>query len=206
MIAEVTAIISAVIAIVSLAISIKVYFRDTPKLRVEIQDPKYDCFFGNTILENDDKPRNSRISGVRMRIRNASSADIEIQDILLRIGKELYHIIPNDIGCWREVAFATTKYEEQIVDYNYSISYSVLGIHVPETVKRFSFLEGYALFYNFPASIDRETKAQIIVQTAVGTVKKRIVLKEYDETFERQEWKDVEQYFKSIKKEDECED
>lgn len=203
MIAQITAIISAIIAIVSLIVSIKVYFRDTPKLRVEIEDSEYDCFFGNVFLEGDEKPRESRISGVRIRIRNSSSANIEAQSIHLRIGNELYRAIPNNIECWRNVTFASNRADEERTSCNYCISYDTQGIHVPVTVKGFGFMEGYVLFYNFPARIEQTVRAQIIIQTAVGTVKKRIILKEYDETFEKQEWKEVEQYFKSIKKEDE---
>jgi hypothetical protein len=38
---------STVIAIISLVLSVKRYLRDTPKLRIDIENPKYDCFFGD---------------------------------------------------------------------------------------------------------------------------------------------------------------
>ncbi len=198
MIAQITAAISAIIAVISLIVSIKVYRRDTPRLRIEILHPKYDCFFGIAVVERNEELKRHRISGLRIQLRNSSSANIEVQSIQLKIKNELFRIVPNDNLYWDSATFVTEGQSEQKIDFNYSINYNDSGIHLPCAVKGYSCVEGYVLFYHFPANIRDKTTAQLIVQTAVGVVNKRVTLREYNQTFEKQEMKDVDQYYRSL--------
>ncbi len=202
MITELTAIISAIIAIVSLIISIKVYRRDTPKLYIEIRDAEFDCFFCDAIPNTDHSAMKQRVSGVKVLLRNTSSADIEVQSAAIKIKKELFRYIPNDIPFWEDIAFVSSSENNRDVDPNFTLPYQDFGMHFPCIVKGFSASEGYILFFNFPADIKEKVRAQIILRTAVGTIKKNTVLREYNHTFERQEWKDVEQHFRSMEKKD----
>lgn len=203
MVAQVTAVISAIIAIVSLILSIKVYKRDTPKLHILISHPRYDCFFGDVILENNERLRRQRISGLRILLKNSSSSNIEVQSLVLRIKKESFRLIPNINPYWDNVTFITKTESGQEINFLYSIQYSDHGIQFPCIVGSYSFLEGYVLFYSFPTTINGKTHAQLIAQTAVGVVRKSVILREYNRTFEKQELEDVKQHYKSLRENDE---
>ena len=116
----------------------------------------------------------------------------------LRIGKESFRPIPNDNSYWDNVTFTTKGEDESDIDFNYSIPYCEHGIHLPCVVNGLSSVDGYILFYHFPTSVNGKSHAKLIVHTAIGAVKKKVTLNEYNRTFEKQEMKDVEQYYRSL--------
>lgn len=194
-------IISAIIATASIVLSVKVYRRDMPKLQIDIDNPKYDCFFGNAATEDEsEKLHEDRISGVRFTLRNNSAADIEVTGVALEIKSEMFRLILNDNPYWDAVYFFTYDPDEKkmVPDWNNYIPYAEKGIHLPLIINSYTTFTGYALFYHFPASITGQVNAIIHVKTAIGVVKKRISLLEYNDTFSNQEWEDVEQYFRSL--------
>ena len=192
---------STIIALASIVLSVKVYLRDMPKLQIDIENPQYDCFFGNIVTEDDsEKLHKHRISVCRFRLRNNSSVDIEVNDVVLEIQSEIFRLIPNGSSYWATVYFFTYDPDENklVPDWNSYIPYCERGIHLPLVVKSYTTFTGYALFYHFPADITGKTKAIIRIRTAIGEVKKKILLLEYNETFPNQEWEDVQQYFRSL--------
>lgn len=192
---------STIIALASIVLSVKVYLRDMPKLQIDIENPQYDCFFGDATTEDEpEKIRKHRISGVRFTLRNNSAVDIEVNGIALEIKSEIFRLIPTDNPCWDSVYFFTYDPDEKkmVPDCNYFISYSEEGIHLPLIIKSYTTFTGYTLFYHFPVNITGKTKAIIRIRTAIGEVKKKILLLEYNETFPNQEWEDVQQYFRSL--------
>ncbi len=197
---DVISTISIIIAAVSLYISIKVYRRDTPKLRVEIRNPKYDCFFGDVQTEYNNHISKNRISGVCFWLRNGSSANIEVSNVDLIIQGEIFRLISNDNPYWDTVEFLTFDHEENKVvpDCNYAINYAEFGIKLPCIIKAYSCLSYVALFHDFPAKITHSTYALLKVKTAVGVIQKKFKLYEYNDTFAKQEWEEVEQHFRSI--------
>ena len=132
--------------------------------------------------------------------KSAVIAYIEVNGIALEIKSEIFRLIPTDNPCWDSVYFFTYDPDEKkmVPDCNYFISYSEEGIHLPLIIKSYTTFTGYALFYHFPANITGKTKAIIRIRTAIGEVKKKILLLEYNETFPNQEWEDVQQYFRSL--------
>ena len=199
MMPSITEIITALIAIISLIISIRAYYRDTPKLHIEIRDMEYDCFFGIAVSEQANKPTSQRIAGINFILRNHSNTKIEILDISLKIDKEFYQRIPNDIHLWRSVTICRKYDTEESINPNFSIPYNECGIHVPCEIDGYHFLTGYALFNNFPPIAKDKVKAKLIVYTALGKVQKSVLIKEYNETFENREFENLNQFFKSLK-------
>ena len=118
----------------------------------------------------------------------------------LKVKNEYYRLINPTNQYWSEVTFLSFKPEagKQVPNYGYSIDYCDSGICLPQTIHAYSTVCGYALFTSFPRAIKSKTRATIILTTAIGTIKKHIVLKEYDCTFEREEWEDIERYFRSL--------
>lgn len=195
--------ISVAIATASLILSIKVYLRDMPKLRIDIENPQYDCFFGNVVTETDDgEVYERRISGVQLTLRNDSAADIEVSGITLKVNAESFRLIENNNPFWDEVYFLVYDSDEQkmVPDYNYAIPYECWGIHLPLVVKSYTSYTGYALFYSFPSNIKNQIKATLCIKTAMGICKKKVKLLEYNDSFQRQEWEEIEQEFRSTGK------
>lgn len=193
-------IISAIIATASIVLSVKVYRRDMPKLQIDIDNPKYDCFFGDVATEDKSESlHENRISGVRFTLRNNSSADIEVNGIALEINSEMFRLIPSNNPYWGIVYFYTYDSDERkmVPDYTYGISYSGEGICLPLMVRSYTSFSCCALFYSFPTTITGQVNAILHVKTAIGVRKKKITLLEYDNTFGRQEWEEVEQGFRS---------
>ena len=198
MVTQITAIVSAIIASVSLYVSIRVYRRDTPKIHIEISDPKYDCLFGKVALNFKEGLRFRRISCAKITLRNASSASIEVQSVTLKIKKDSFRLIPKDISCWNEVTFMNSDDDVKNINPNNYIPYEERGVQVPCVIDGFHSLEGYVLFYSFPDYIKEKIRAQLIVKTAVGVVSKKVKLLEYNNTFENQEMEEIKQYYKSL--------
>lgn len=187
-------------AAVSIILSVKAYRRDTPSVKIDIDSEKFDCFFGDASNNLDEaRGHTNRISGVFLTLRNDSSADIEVTDLKLKVGKEYYNLIDKDNKYWNDVAFLVTDPEtgKREPDAIYSIAYSCAGFETPRILEAYRSFTGYALFYNFPAKISGKIKATLVVKTAVGTAKKRITLYEYDDTFAKKEWEEIEQFQRS---------
>mgnify|MGYP000898172555 CR=1 FL=1 len=143
----------------------------------------------------------SRISGIRFTLRNNSAANIEVNGISLKTRSEMFQIIPPNNPFWDTVNFFTYDSDEQkmIPDYLYGISYSSEGFSLPIVMNSYTSSSGCALFYNFPASITGQAAATIYVRTAIGVYKKKVRLLQYDNTFQRQEWENIEQYQNSLR-------
>jgi len=198
MVSNIVSILSFGVALIALYISYRVYKRDTPKLRIQIDNPKYDCFFGNSITEKHEERHVNRISGARIKLNNNSKIDIEINNITLKIKKEIYRLIPKDNDYWEVVYFLNYNVDKiEDFDPNYGIYYHNEGIEIPCKINAYSCLSFVALFYNFPFSIKEKIKGKLIINTAIGNIIKKINLYEYNDTFFNLEWEDVKQYKKS---------
>ena len=187
-----------IIAGISLGISLKVYYRDTPKIRIEIEDPKYDCYFGQVqACGEGKKPIKARIAGINGTLRNHSSANIQIIDAKLKINGEFYKLIPTSIDCWKSVDFLSLNEETGNLEPDFiydGLNYAEVGFSLPIVIEGYSFAKGTMLFYHFPAHIKEETKATLYIKTAVGTTKKRVRMLEYHENNLRADWDDYQQY------------
>ena len=190
-----------IIALVSLFISLKAYHRDTPQISIEINNAKFDCYFGQVhAVGKDGKPIKARIAGVNLVLRNHSSADIQVFDARLKIKKEYYRLIPSTNDFWTAVAFLGKDEEsgEFEPDPIFSpLNYEECGLKLPTIVNGYSSINKTALFYHFPAGIQRKVRATITIKTAVGVTKKRVWLVEYNNNLLRADWDDSLQYQRS---------
>lgn len=201
MLTNVIAIASILIAAASLWVSIKVYRRDTPRLTIQIPEPKFDCFFGNVQNNYNSNEHIDRVCGVHCLLNNIAQYDIEVVDAFLIIQREKYRIISNDNHYWENVAFLVADYDNPnmcIPDENHCINYAENGLCLPFKIKAYSSFDGYMLFYNFPAKIKKQVPATLCIRTPMGVTKKKLKLLEYDDTFAKQEWEEVQQYYKSL--------
>ena len=192
---------STLVAVVSIILSIMTYRREIPKIKIGIERPKYDCFFGVATREdNRGKLYESRISGVRFTIHNNSSVDIEVNDVFLIIGNERFRLISNDNPYWDLVCFFSYDHQANKVEFDgsYAINYREEGINLPVTVLGYTTHSSCALFYHFPANISGKVNAKLYVKTAIGVRKKKIVLLQYNNTFQNKELEDAEQYSRSV--------
>lgn len=190
-----------IIAIISLSVSIKVYRRDTPQISIEVDNPKYDCYFGQVhAIGNDEKPIKSRIAGVNLILRNHSSADIQLFDAKLKIKKEYHKLIPTTIDCWKSVGFLTLNEDSGKLEVDpvfAPMNYGENGLTLPTIISAYSSINKTALFYHFPAGIEGKTRATVVIKTAVGVAKKRVLLSEYQDNDLRADWEDYQQYRRS---------
>jgi|GEM_PF-2307705 len=190
-----------IIALVSLCISIKVYRRDTPQISIEIDNPKYDCYFAQVhAVGKGEKPIKARVAGINLILRNHSSADIQVFDAKLKIKRECYRLIPPTIDCWSGVAFLTRNEETGELEPDpifYPLNYKEDGLTLPAVVKGYSSISKTTLFYHFPAGINRKVRATIFIKTAVGVAKKHVWLLAYNNNLLAADWEDYQQYQKS---------
>ena len=190
---------SIIIAFAALWVSVKAYKRDTPNLKVNIDNQKINCFFGDVETEHEQQFGYGRIAGIRFRIINSSPVSIEIHSIVLKIKSEKYKLIDTDNAYWENVYFLSYDEEDKKVpDINYGIYYAVEGIKLPSIIEPYTTLPCVTLFYHFPKAITKKVKAKLIINTAIGEIKKRIELYEYNDTFSKDEFKDVQQFYKSM--------
>lgn len=195
---ELSIIISLCISIVSLIIAILSYKLKIPKVKIQILNKKYDCFFGNVRCEHDEQFHRNRVSGVRLRLINNSSSEITIMDIMLKCKKEIYRLIDCTNNFWEVVEFIFPDENDEESTDGSAIYYENDGISLPLTLKAYDGKDIVALFYNFPVRIKKKTKAKIIVQTTIGVKAKKIYLTEYDERYMNEDYRDYLQYKRSI--------
>ncbi len=194
--------LSLIISALALWISYKTYKRDTPTIEIDISNPKYDCFFGNVVTEGmteRTRKNGSRVAGVYLIVRNNSSADIQITNIQLKVKGELFNPIVRGNKFWNEVAFFSLDKEKNEItpDWAYSIDYNENAIPIPGVICSYTVIEGYCIFGQFPAKIKKKSHGTLILTTAIGKVKKKIRLYEYDDTLGRQDYENVKQYYRS---------
>ena len=186
----------------ALYISYKTYKRDIPKIEIDIANPKYECFFGNAVTDNmSDKlsEKGLRIAGVYLTIRNNSNADIQITSIQLKAKGEYFRRIGKREDFWHEIAFLSMDQDENKIlpDWAYSINYSDTAIQIPCVLYSYTAVEGYCIFGEFPAKTKKKVKGTLVLNTAIGKVKKKVNLYVYDDTFGREDYEHVKQYYRS---------
>lgn len=189
-------------AFVSLFLSYKKNYDEHSKLKIRIENPKFDCFFGDCITEKGFDKVN-RICGMNIVIVNSCNVDIELININLKIRNEVYRLIPVENNYWNVVFFLqnpTTKLrslEQEDFDSNYGVYYAENGICTPCKINAYSHVKSTVLFYDFPCKIKKQCSAKLMVNTTMCSINKRYKLYEYNDTFAKREWEYVKQNMKS---------
>ena len=78
------------------------------------------------------------------------------------------------------------------------ICYSSQGIKIPVKVKSYTILSGMCLFHDFPKSNSKIVKGKLILNTAIGKVRKNVKFIKYDENYVSAEMKEVELFKKNF--------
>lgn len=193
--------ITAVISVVSIIISIANYQKSRPKLKIVIENKRWDCFFGKVIsLETLDTLNNrsfNYICGVKMSIINNSPVDITINNINMIVEKEILRVIDNRIPYWESVMFYFQDDNGELTTDGIDICYKESCFELPFKINAYDVVTVVALFHNFPARIRGKCKGRINVYTAIGNKKKKVTMVEYDRNYETEDYRDYIAYCRS---------
>lgn len=193
-------IVSCVISIVSIVIALSNYYQNKPKLKVIINDKNIDCFYGVKMEEEGHKIHYC-VAGVYINILNNSPVDIGVSNAYLLLNKEKYIFIKNDIDYWKDTQFLYKKKDGTYDCIESYIPYDENGLSIPTRIGSYDTVSKYLLFHDFPNSIHNNCRAVLVLDTAIGKVKKRIVLHEIDEDYyENLDLREYERYQSSIVK------
>lgn len=141
----------------------------------------------------------TNIAALEINIVNNSPVDIYIKDIKLKIGKDLHRLVDSRNPFWEEVFFFYNNDKNEKVWDGSGIYYKKSVFQVPAYVSSYTILTGTCLFHDFPNIFSKRKKGQIILNTAVGRVEKKVTFRKYDENYNSAEMKDVAIYLKNIK-------
>lgn len=188
---------SVIISILSIILSVATYWNKKPKLKIKISDKKWDCFFGNAFTDEAKMERNTYIGGAKIMILNNSPVSITISNINMLIGKENLKLIGKDNPYWKEIMFCFVENGELAFDGS-ALNYLECGISLPYKIGAYDSIEAVVLFYNFPKKYMKKCKSKIVLDTAIGKVKKTIKMIEYDENYLEQGYRYYCQYQRNL--------
>ena len=189
--------VTAVISIISLFISISSFWHSKPKLKIEITDKKWDCYFG-TVIHDENTSDTLQIGGAKINIINNSPVAITISRICLAVGKERFQYIDNQIPFWETVEISFKDNTGEWTTDGSAIYYSKTGISLPVKINAYDAMTVDVLFHNFPIKIKKKTRGKIELYTAIGRVSKKITLIEYDKNYLEEGYRDYLQYQRSL--------
>ena len=190
-------IITSFISLCSLFLGIRNYFVSKPKLKVIISDPESDVYYG-LVSKDNDKVMSTMVGAVDINIINNSPVDIYIKEIKLKIGKDLHRLVLKDNNYWNDIFFFYYDENGEKIWDGSGICYSSRGIKIPVKVKSYTILSGMCLFHNFPKSNSKIVKGELILNTAIGKVRKNVKFIKYDENYVSAEMKEVELFKKNF--------
>ena len=190
--------LTIVISSLSLLLSIFNFWTNKPKLKIEITDKEWDCFFGK--VQHEKTNRKSCVGGAQINIINNSPVSISLNRISLIVEKETLRLIDNRNDFWECVEFCYPNDDGELTTDGSAIYYAENGLSLPVKIDAYDTITTFVLFHNFPANIKKKCKGKIVLSTAIGKVKKRINLVEYDENYTGADYRDYLQYCRSIDK------
>lgn len=189
--------VTAVISMLSLLISLANYRKDKPTLKIEIVDKKWDCFFGKTIHENHSSTA-SYICGAQISIINDSPVDITISGATMIIGKEKLRLIDKQNDYWECVEFFFSDESNELTTDGSAIYYKANGLGVPFKLNAYDTTTVFVLFHNFPVRIKGRCKGTLVLNTAIGKIKKKVTMIEWDKNYQEADYRDYLCYCRSL--------
>lgn len=188
--------VTAVISSLSLLISLFNYWISKPKLRIEITDKDWDCFFGKVLHEGTNIQ--SYVGGAQINIVNNSPVSITLNRINLVVGKESLCLIDNKNKFWESVEFYFLDDNGELTTDGTGIDYVDCGLKLPLKINAYDTITAYVLFHNFPSKQKKQCKGKIVLNTAIGKVKKKVKLVEYDKSYLEIGYREYLQYCRSL--------
>lgn len=190
-------VITIIISISSLIVSIKVYHLNRPKIKVSFLG-KNSCFYGATKkIENGTPQLSGYMAGTYIRIKNPSPKPISIGQISLQYLKQKYQLADPNNKIHKEVIFYYP--DEGIINWNGScIDYKNSGLYIPLVLEAYGVKDCMCLFIFFPKMDYKSVKATLIIDTAIGKIKKHAKFQLYDKNFANEEYNGVAQFMASI--------
>ena len=186
-----------IIAVSSLIISILSYRSNKPHLKIQIIDPKFDCFFGNVLNSNPDGQSKHRIAATKLRVLNTSSQSISILYVELLCRKDKFsHIDPKNKN-WDSLCPLVQRDDSREEYDGCSIHYADDGMAFPNTLNAYCGKDILFCFHDFPAAIRHKEKAIVVIHASTRIYKKNVTLIEYDNRFAERIDHYVNQYFQS---------
>lgn len=193
--------ITASIAIISLLLSFASYWKSKPKIKIEITDKKWDCFFGYAGIEYSDTLSMNHICGAKVNIINNSPVKITINSINMIIDKEKLRYIMKDNRVWNSVFFYFKDENNKWITDGAEISYQADGLSFPFKIDSYDAITAYVLFYHFPTKYKNKHKGIIEMNTAIGKIRKKVNLVEYNCDYEHEEYRDYCRSCRSVEEE-----
>ena len=188
--------VTAVISSLSLLISLFNYWTSKPKLRIEITDKDWDCFFGKVLHEGTNIQ--SYVGGAQINIVNNSPVSITLNRINLVVAKESLCLIDNKNKFWESVEFYFLDDNGELTTDGTGIDYVDCGLKLPLKINAYDTITAYVLFHNFPSKQKKQCKGKIVLNTAIGKVKKKVKLVEYDKSYLEIGCREYLQYCRSL--------
>lgn len=187
--------LTLVISTISLLISVFNYWTSKPKLKIEITDKEWDCFFGKVLHEGTNLQH--YVGGAQINIVNNSPVAITLNRINLVVGKERLRLINNKNRYWESVELYFVDDNGEMTTDGSGIYYSESGLSLPMKINADT-ITAVVLFHHFPSKQKKQCNGKIVLGTAIGKVTKRVKLVEYDKNYLEANYRDYLQYCRSI--------
>ena len=188
--------LTLVISTISLLISVFNYWTSKPKLKIEITDKEWDCFFGKVLHEGTNLQH--YVGGAQINIVNNSPVAITLNRINLVVGKERLRLIDNKNRYWESVELYFVDDNGEMTTDGSGIYYSESGLSLPRKINAYDTITAVVLFHHFPSKQKKQCNGKIVLGTAIGKVTKRVKLVEYDKNYLEANYRDYLQYCRSI--------
>ena len=171
------------------------FWNGKPKITITITNKRHDCFFGQ--VKQSRATDYYCIAGAYINIINNSPVSITLSTLSLVIGKERLDLINKNNEYWEEVVFYFKNRDGMTTSDGTAIPYQDCGLAFPRKLDSYDAITGCVLFHNFPARIRKRCRGTIIVSSAIGRIKKKVVLYEYNEQYAKYELENIQQYERS---------
>ena len=165
-------------------------------MKIEITDKKWDCFFGKVLHEGTNLQH--YIGGAQINIVNNSPVAITLNKINLVVDKENLRLIDNKNKFWECVEFYFLDNDGELTSDGSGIYYAENGLELPLKINAYDTITAVVLFHNFPSKHKKQYRGKIVLSTAIGKVKKKVKLVEYDKNYLEEGYRDYLQYCRSI--------
>lgn len=192
--------LTIIISTISLIIAIFTYWTSKPKLKIEITDKEWDCFFGKVLHEGTNIQ--SYVGGAQINIVNNSPVAITLNRINLVVDKERLRLIDNKNKFWECVEFYFLDDNGELTTDGTAIDYVESGLQLPLKINAYDTITVFVLFHNFPSKKKKRCKGKIVLYTAIGKVKKKVKLVEYDKSYLEVGYREHLQYCRSLEEGD----
>ena len=114
------------------------------------------------------------------------------------IGKEKLRVIDNRNDSWENVEFFFEDENGEMTTDGVGIYYKENGLELPYKLDAYDTLTVCVLFHNFPAMIKQRCKGTIVLTTAIGNIKKKVELVEYNKDYQEADYRDYLCYCRSL--------